>query len=344
MNMIDVIKRLAELDAKNPHMVQESQQSEVAECGMMPMPGMSGSSTPASVNITAGSGQELSNMLKDIMSLAGVHQVEPHELGAEPAPVTLTAEPMTAMGPAASAGDEMRAVIDRINGDDAGGEDDKDDEEADEGAVPGVDNTPTGVDDVPSFKKDAMLDRGHMNQEPAGHPGVGDRNDGKQPRAFATMEESLMDEYRQFVAEDLSGDTFKKPEHLGADLVHVPMDKVAEFEDWMESEGLETNVPKQQHGSVVVYDYSNADHTSKMYADEWNDRGQNASEGSMDDTSRRIFKRNELQHELGHEVEPTKFAVAIDGRTWKTFDDRRQAENIARSLQAKGKKATVHSA
>jgi hypothetical protein len=262
MNMIDVIKRLAELDAKNPNMVQESQQSEVAECGMMPMPGMGGSSTPASVNITAGSGEELSNMLKDIMSLAGVHQVEPHELGTEPAPVTLTAEPMTAMGPAASAGDEMRVVIDRINSD----EDDEDNEEADEGAVPGVDNTPTGVDDVPSFKKDAMLDRGHMNQEPAGHPGVGDRMDGDRPRAFANMEESLMDEYKRFVAE-----------------------------------------------------------------------------GDMGDLSHRSFKKQELQHELGHEVEPTKFAVAIDGRTWKTFDDRRQAENIARSLQAKGKKATVHS-
>jgi hypothetical protein len=328
MNMIDVIKRLAQLDAKNTNMAEDVssnigmrdedaakkiaqklmgmpninrgniddhvskylkmvgknptdlkylstlvmseledanmlEDQGVAEgssaCGMSPMPDMAHPHTPASVNITAGSGEELSNMLKDIMSLAGVHKVEPHELGAEPEPITLTAEPMTVMGPAASAGDEMRAVIDRING--------VHDQDAREGAVPSIDNTPTGVDDIPDMDTDAMIDTGRMNQDPAGHPGVGDRMDGDRPRAFATMEESLMDEYKRFVAE-----------------------------------------------------------------------------GDMGDLSHRSFKKQELQHELGHEVEPAKFAVAIDGRTWKTFDDRRQAENIARSLQAKGKKATVHSA
>lgn len=326
--MIDVIKRLAELDAKNPNMAEdvssnigmrnEGAAKKIAQklmgmpninrgniddhvskylkmvgknltdlkylstlvmseledanmlgdqgvaegsaaCGMSPMPDMARPHTPASVNITAGSGEELSNMLKDIMSLAGVHKVEPHELGVEPAPVTLTAQPMTVMGPAVSAGDEMRAVIDRINGDH--------DQDAREGAVPGIDNTPTSVDDIPDMDTDAMIDPGRMNQDPAGHPGVGGRMDGDRPKAFATMEESLMDEYRRFVAE-----------------------------------------------------------------------------GDMGDLSHRSFKKQELQHELGHEVEPAKFAVAIDGRTWKTFDDRRQAENIARNLQAKGKKATVHSA
>ena len=224
-------------------------------CGMSPMPDMAHPHTPASVNITAGSGEELSNMLKDIMSLAGVHKVEPHELGAEPEPITLTAEPMTVMGPAASAGDEMRAVIDRINGDDVG--EDEDDEEAKEGQY---NNSPNSPEPEEAFDANRFA---HQENTPGG----GDRMDGNSPRAFANMEESLMDEYKRFVAES-----------------------------------------------------------------------------DMDDTSRRIFKRNELQHELGHEVEPVKFAVAIDGRTWKTFDDRRQAENIARSLQAKGKKATVHPA
>lgn len=48
----------------------------IAECGMGP----TGSNTPASINITAGSGQELTGMLKDIMNLAGVHKVEPHHM------------------------------------------------------------------------------------------------------------------------------------------------------------------------------------------------------------------------------------------------------------------------
>jgi hypothetical protein len=47
------------------------------ECGMSPM---QGTHTPASINITAGSGQELTGMLKDIMNLAGVQQVQPHHM------------------------------------------------------------------------------------------------------------------------------------------------------------------------------------------------------------------------------------------------------------------------
>lgn len=47
-----------------------------------------------------------------------------------------------------------------------------------------------------------------------------------------------------------------------------------------------------------------------------------------------------LEQELGHER--NNYAVAIDGRTWKVFADQRQAQNIARSLQAKGKNASVH--
>lgn len=67
----------------------------------------------------------------------------------------------------------------------------------------------------------------------------------------------------------------------------------------------------------------------------WQDREQ----GSID-RDKRDFKRQELQHELGHER--NNYAVAIDGRTWKVFADQRQAQNIARSLKAKGKNATVH--
>ena len=46
-----------------------------------------------------------------------------------------------------------------------------------------------------------------------------------------------------------------------------------------------------------------------------------------------------LDQELAHER--NNYAVTIDGKTWKVFADQRQAQNIARSLQAKGKKASV---
>lgn len=52
------------------------------------------------------------------------------------------------------------------------------------------------------------------------------------------------------------------------------------------------------------------------------------------------FKRREIEHELRHEK--NNYAVHIDGRKWKVFGDKDQAENIARSLRRKGKNATVH--
>jgi hypothetical protein len=61
---------------------------------------------------------------------------------------------------------------------------------------------------------------------------------------------------------------------------------------------------------------------------------------AMDD-ERRDFKRREMEYELRNEPK-NNYAVAIDGRVWKVFGDRQQAENIARSLVRKGKKATVH--
>jgi len=51
------------------------------------------------------------------------------------------------------------------------------------------------------------------------------------------------------------------------------------------------------------------------------------------------FKRRELEHELGHETRSG--AVYIDGKYWKTFDTFRQAQNVARSLERKGKRATA---
>ena len=56
-------------------------------------------------------------------------------------------------------------------------------------------------------------------------------------------------------------------------------------------------------------------------------------------SDKRDFKRSEMEHELGHET--NNYAVMIDGKIWKVFADKRQAENIARSLRNKGKKASV---
>lgn len=116
--MIDVLKRLAELDAQNPNIIKEG--TQVDECGMMPEMGLdmpppleTKPSQPASINMTAGSGEELGDLLTTIMSLAGVAKG-----GADAAP-SMSAEPVAqTLEPAAGPGspaDSMRSVIDRLN-------------------------------------------------------------------------------------------------------------------------------------------------------------------------------------------------------------------------------------
>ena len=52
--------------------------------------------------------------------------------------------------------------------------------------------------------------------------------------------------------------------------------------------------------------------------------------------------RREREDDEGYgQEEQNNYAVVIDGRTWKVFADKQQAENIARSLRNKGKKASV---
>ena len=192
--MIDVLKRLAELDSQNPNVIKESQ--EIDECGDMPGMAMAHEkpSMPASINITAGSGEELSDMLSTIMQLAGVQKVGDEHMGAEMPQATLTAEPVTVGEPDQSASDSMRSVIDKMHG--AGGEEDgeeDDEEETDEGAV--YNNTPNDPTDTNEF--DANEFASHPND------GDGDGENGKKrtmAQPTATFE-NLMKEYQQFLNE-----------------------------------------------------------------------------------------------------------------------------------------------
>ena len=215
MKMIDVMKRLAELDAQNPSIVKEN--ADLAECGMMPEMGMGAMekpSTPASINMTAGSADELGNLLKDIVSLAGMNKVEPEQLGVEPAPMSMSPEPAIAIS-GGSPADDMRSVIDKLHpdtddgeggdepagdnpfaGNDAGDEKPEDDEEeTDEGEY---DNSPAGPEPTEPFSANQF-----SNNE--NKPGQGDRMDGDRPKAYADMNEAAADlfaQYKQFVNEN----------------------------------------------------------------------------------------------------------------------------------------------
>jgi hypothetical protein len=217
MQMIDVLKRLAELDADNPNIVKEGLQVE--ECGMMPemMPGMGMDiapekpSMPASINMSAGSGDELSNMLATIMQLAGQNKpvsAAPPLDNAPPAPGVL--EPADGGSPA----DNMRSVIDKLNpmngsdddmsvaqGDvDNDGDHDMDDHDAQNNKeeVDEYDNTPSDPNKKNEFDANQFA---HQENQ----PGQGDRMDGTSPKAYADMNEAVTDlfaQYKRFVREN----------------------------------------------------------------------------------------------------------------------------------------------
>jgi hypothetical protein len=164
--------------------VEGSDQS-VEEYGMM---GMGGSSpapqTPASISMTAATGEELSGMLKDIMTLAGRQTDNVDTLGTPPAAAVVDIEPAgDGMGPPEmDATSTMRSVIDKINGD-------SDDDEMKE-----YDNTPepetTGYGaNVPSGDD--------LHKEKSQYPAA---QKGDNPMA-ATFE-SLMAEYKKFISEE----------------------------------------------------------------------------------------------------------------------------------------------
>lgn len=177
MQMIDVLKKLAELDGQPSTIAEES--LNIDECGMMPAE----SHSPAHISMSAGSGHELADMLSQIMTLAGSKQdKEPlSSVPGDPA-VGMTAVgmgPKTSMEP--EPGMAMRSIIDTMN--------DK---------VSEYDNTPADPTDKNEFDADQ-----HANQE--NQPGQGDRMDGTAPKGNPTMEEveqDLFSQYKQFLEEN----------------------------------------------------------------------------------------------------------------------------------------------
>lgn len=236
--MIDVMKRLAELDAGNPNIVRES--TEVSECGMMPEMSpmaMDRPSTPATINMTAGSGEELSDMLTTIMSLAGIaHKgADAEPMGNLPPP----AEPE--MGPETPA-DTMRGVIDKLNtagGDDEGGEED-DQEKTDEEKSGPYDSSPNDPRDVPAFDAEKFA---HQENQ----PGQGDRMDGDRPKAFADMNEAVADlfaQYKQFIGEAEETETDEDVEEGFVDAVKKGVKAVDKFVTGGDKEDLIKDLQK----------------------------------------------------------------------------------------------------
>jgi hypothetical protein len=60
------------------------------------------------------------------------------------------------------------------------------------------------------------------------------------------------------------------------------------------------------------------------------------------DHGRREFKRQEMEHELGHET--NNYAVSINGKSWKVFGSRQEANRVSNAMERKypDKKISVH--
>lgn len=143
MQMIDVMKRLAELDSSNPNVAQPTLESEkslgtitnisesVSECGAPGMMGMSNVPASFSINASAQSGDEVANMISQIMNLAGVSKG--NDLDVPAVPVSKEIELGEPHGVELDGGNDdmanMIGMIDKMNGDstepggDVGGDD-----------------------------------------------------------------------------------------------------------------------------------------------------------------------------------------------------------------------------
>lgn len=257
MQMLDVLKRLAELDQQNPNVmsnvpvlnvkeekdvdeekadegpeilkiksdqakakgeksfnvggktfpVKEGDDEQVEECGMMPMGAMSGMSdhhhTPASINISADSGDELSAMLRDIMTLAGRGQAAPGSdmgMGATAADTPPPAEVDTDGGDDMGMDEPtmMRSMIDKLNP----GDDEEGDQDGDQG---------DDQDDVKEYDNEpAPETSGYASMTPTGNDlnskggnEAGKVNGGGNPytKTMEQVEKDLFAEYRKFVGE-----------------------------------------------------------------------------------------------------------------------------------------------
>lgn len=189
MQMIDVLKRLTELDQQNPNRPEYkvspdqnistslNESTQVEECGMMgDMGRYEKPSTPASINMSAGSGEELGDLIRAIASIAGGHDHDKLE--------PLASVPTT--GIASTGGMDMKSMMDKLN--------DIDSEEKTEETYL---NSPADPNPPEAFDAEAYAH--HENP-----PGADRRGNANNPRAYDTNENfvhQLYQDYQKYLAE-----------------------------------------------------------------------------------------------------------------------------------------------
>jgi hypothetical protein len=93
--------------------------------------------------------------------------------------------------------------------------------------------------------------------------------------------------------------------------------------------------------TVRDYMIGDKDKLHEMHRDAYQ-RDQDAAEYGLRGEHHRDFKRREMEHELGHET--NNYAVSINGKQWKVFGSRQEANRVSNAMERKypGKKIGVH--
>ena len=172
-------------DPQEKHYFKEQGVAEgLEECGMIGS-GMSQPHSPASINMTAATGEELSSMLKDIMQLAGMKQVGADDLGHDHEPAVISATPSISIAKLDDEPSDMKSMISKIDS-------------MNEPTEEEYDNTPNDPTDTNEF--DAEQHAHHENP-----PGADRKGNANNPRAYDTNESvtsKLMSEYQKFINEN----------------------------------------------------------------------------------------------------------------------------------------------
>lgn len=199
--MFNVLKRLAKIDAMYPNIQYDTTavNNQISECGMMGSAGQS--TTPASINITAGSGEELTGMLRDIVKLAGVGgdtSVQP-EIGQS----VDVLSPTPTLGVTTTDGEAMRSVIDKLH--DTGDAFDMDDQRVtvdnddSEEKVDEYDNTPGSPQPKSNYDADQ---RAYHPNSPGAASGRANMNNPRGVPTHEQIESDLFSEYQRYLSEN----------------------------------------------------------------------------------------------------------------------------------------------
>ena len=131
-------------------------------------------------------------------------------------------------------------------------------------------------------------------------------------------------------------------QHYASDKKVVKDSAIRKYFQEAQDQVLEATIERKEHLRMYAQQIAERVMENRHGSRDAYQRDYDSSVANMGDEHKRAFKRDEMEHELGHET--NNYAVSINGKTWKVFGSRSHAEAIARKIQMKdpNKKVGVH--